>query len=328
MNKLITLIAFVFCFLIIISCQDQSPQESDAGNDTPVQTQNPPSSSETPPANANNTQTSMQTLPAPPEGYTYFNGVLVEKLPSFNQDPNRYNSDNKIYVPGKVFVYGYYYETADGKQLLAQNIVSDSIATSRAWQFVFAEQYNTLTITDFSYTIQDGMGILAKVRPGYNRTTVDINYKMPAGVGDFREIVGFIENEQGVWIYPPRQKLFGVLAMNPQPYIKAPFEIGNQWNWTFMVGAAYSDPRWIEWGGQLINECAYKIIGKKMVETPFGELECFEINAFGLNRLGRTQLTSYFNEEYGFVKMNYLNVDGSKLIMLLKEVRDVEEEEK
>ena len=64
-----------------------------------------------------------------------------------------------------------------------------------------------------------------------------------------------------------------------------------------------------------------------MVDTPFGEVECFEINAFGLNRLGRTQLTSYFNEEYGFVKMNYLNIDGSKLIILLKEVRDAKKKE-
>lgn len=324
MNKWITSIVAIMCFLIVWSCQNNTTQGNDGQDDTTVQTQTPPSGSETPPANTNTPQTSAEVLPTPPEGYTYFNGVFVEEIPSFNQDPNRYNADNKIYLPGKEFVYGYYYETADGKQLLAQNILDDSIPTSKAWQFVFAEQYNTLTITDIILTVQDGMGLLAQVRPGYNRTTVDINYKMPVGLGDFREIVGIIENEQGVWIYPPRQKVFGVLAMNPQPYIKAPYEVGNQWNWTFMVGAAYSDLRWIEWGGQLINECAYKITSKKMVDTPMGEMECFEVNAFGLNRLGRTQLTSYFNEEYGFVKMNYLNVDGSKIIILLKEVRTAE----
>lgn len=322
MNSFQTIIILFISALLVCSCQNPGQEQQDASNNPSIQTPPTVSQPNTPQSsNSNLPQSGITSLPSV-EGYSYFNGVLVEKLPPDNKDPNRYNADNKIYKPGRVFVYGYYYESVNGQRLLAQNIQSDSIPMSRAWQFVFANQVNTLTITDFLYKVEDGMGILGKVRDDYCRTTVQINYSMPVGIGDFKEYSGFIENPEGVWIYPPRQKIFGVLAMNPQPYIKAPFEIGHQWDWTFSVGAAYSDSRWIEWGRTLVTKCRYQIIDKKMIDTPLGQLECFEINSFGENSLGKTQLTAYFHEEYGFVQMNYLNIDGSKMIIVLKEIKE------
>lgn len=323
MKNLSTFFIAIFCGFLIFSCQNTNPGQADAANSSSNQTPTTPTVANNSTPNITSPSDPVTITPLPQvEGYDYFNGVLVEKFPPENQDPNRYNADNKIYKPGRVFIYGYYYESTNGQRLLAQNIVSDSIPASRAWQFVYANQVNTATITDFIYTVEDGMGVLAKVRADYNRTTVKIVYKMPTGLAKVKEFTGFIENPQGVWIYPPRQKLFGILAMNPQPFIKAPYEVGHQWDWSFDTGGAYSDPRWIEWGNTLVNNCRYKIIGKKTVDSPLGQLECFEINSFGENRLGRTQLTSYFNEEYGFVQMNYLNIDGSKVILILKEIKE------
>lgn len=322
MKSLKILLPSIFCLVLLNTCQHN---KSSGNNTSTVQTPSSTPSSDDNPQNSETPPTvnQQQNTISIPEGYNHFNGIPVEKFPRTNTDPNRYNADNNIYKPGRVFVYGYYYETPDGKQLLAQNLDVDTIASSKAWQFIYANQINTQTITEVLFTVQDGLGILGQIRPDYNRTTVEINYNMPDGMGTFKEFMGFIENPLGVWIYPPRQKIFGVLSLNPQPYIKAPYEVGHQWEWGgTMVGSNYSDPRWAEWGNRIITQSKYKIIGKKNIDTPIGSLECFEVNAFGENRLGNSQLTAYFNEQYGFVQMNYLNVDGSKVILLLKEVRE------
>jgi hypothetical protein len=44
-----------------------------------------------------------------------------------------------------------------------------------------------------------------------------------------------------------------------------------------------------------------------------GELSCYKIDSFAESALGKTYLTAYFNETYGFVRLEYINIDESKL---------------
>ncbi|MFP3577738.1 hypothetical protein, partial [Brevibacillus sp. SIMBA_040] len=59
---------------------------------------------------------------------------------------------------------------------------------------------------------------------------------------------------------------------------------------------------------------------KKNISTKLGNLECFIINAKAKSRIGETELLSYFNPVFGFVRLEYKNIDGSKTILELEKV--------
>ena len=123
---------------------------------------------------------------------------------------------------------------------------------------------------------------------------------------------GAIENEANVWIHPPRDKYFKILELNPFPYAKAPYEIGTKWTWNLGIVDHWADERWKVWEGQIENEYDYEITNKRTLKTGIGEIECFVIESNAKSRIGETKLTAYFNTEYGFVKLDYTNIDGSK----------------
>ena len=55
------------------------------------------------------------------------------------------------------------------------------------------------------------------------------------------------------------------------------------------------------------------------LETDMGDLDCFVIESSAESRIGETALTAYFHPEYGFVRLNYTNIDGSKTNLVLTE---------
>ena len=59
----------------------------------------------------------------------------------------------------------------------------------------------------------------------------------------------------------------------------------------------------------------YTITGKTQLVTALGTLDCFITKSTAVNEYGEGHLTSYFNEQYGFVKLEYLNIDNSQLVI-------------
>jgi hypothetical protein len=131
-------------------------------------------------------------------------------------------------------------------------------------------------------------------------------------------ITGLIENKKNIWFHPPREYLFKILQLNPYPYITYPIEIGHSWNWKLQIGGSWGDKRWNQWDGGVVFSYKYSIVGKKTIKTNFGNLDCFVIDSEGVSELGTTKLTSFFNTRYGFVKLDYTNIDNSKLEIVLK----------
>ena len=156
--------------------------------------------------------------------------------------------------------------------------------------------------------------------PEYNQTSISYQFMQNNGEIFTMEVTGAIENEKNVWIHPPRSSFFEILELNPFPYIKEPLKIGNKWNWKLKIGDHWSDKRWLEWKGGIENIYEYEIIDKKNIETKLGILKCFVIKSKAKSRIGETQLLSYFNENYGFVKLDYNNIDGTKTILELEKV--------
>ena len=57
---------------------------------------------------------------------------------------------------------------------------------------------------------------------------------------------------------------------------------------------------------------------KTTVKTTLGTLTCYVVESEAKSALGFTKLVSYYHKEFGFVKLNYTNIDKSRLILELQ----------
>lgn len=194
--------------------------------------------------------------------------------------------DDNIYVEGGVFTYSYEFNQGNGKlnkeELKRIDHVVVEITRSRD------DNYKDLYMS-YSYP--------------------------PEWINVYS---GLVENNEKVWIHPPRQFFFKILELNPFPMIKKPYAIGQKWTNSLTIGEQYGDSRWREWKGNIVNESSYEIMGDTVLDSNLGKLQCYVIEATGESELGETSLTSYFNENYGFVKLDYRNIDGSVIVLELK----------
>lgn len=71
----------------------------------------------------------------------------------------------------------------------------------------------------------------------------------------------------------------------------------------------------MKWEGKIENKYEYEIKEKKNITTKLGNLECFVVYGKAKSRIGETKLISYFNTQFGFVKLEYTNIDGSKTFL-------------
>ena len=127
---------------------------------------------------------------------------------------------------------------------------------------------------------------------------------------------GIVENERNLWMHPNRECLFQILELNPFPYIQYPIKKGKTWKWRLSIGSHWGDERWKTWIGGIVNKYKYKITDTDCeVVTPMGTLSCVKVEAVAKSRIGKTYLTAYYNETYGFVKMGNTNIDGSRLLV-------------
>ncbi len=247
------------------------------------------------------------------------NGVFVEQFPPYNTGDNRYTEDNITYTAGVTFTYNYRFLDREGKEFLHRNLEGAELEANKAWEQVPMANADGSAVHSVQMTVLHGLQGLDLMKPGYNRTVVQYDYLTAEGKTNYSEVTGMVENAKNIWMNPPRSKQFRILELNPAPFVQAPYAVGNKWAWTKMIGSFWSDERWAEWDGNLINTYQYEITDFKTVNTQFGELECYEITAKAQNELGNTAMVALFNPDFGFVEMNYTNIDGSKIVMQLKE---------
>lgn len=241
-------------------------------------------------------------------------GIFVEKFAPEVTDENRYNLDNVIYKVGRTFVYDYVYIDKAGEQFHFEG-------GRDGWNFAPVGTDRYYVVKQVHIKVLNGLQPMIEQIPDYNQTL--LNFTCPPNT-DYT-ISGVVENYKNVWMHPPREALFRILELNPFPFIQAPYEVGHTWDWELDVDNKWGDPRWVTWEGPLTNKYDYKITEKKMVSTAFGELECLVIQSTAKNRLGQSELTANFNVNYGFVNLDFTNIDGSKINMTLSELLTTEE---
>lgn len=246
-------------------------------------------------------------------------GITVEKTDSAKQYDEVYNTNNVIYTVGKKFTYSYFYQNTKGEKFLMKRgkaVLQPKGHTIYDWEFVNIDKTDNETVNHLILIPSLG-NPFGKYFPDYNQTAISYEYFMNNGQSLTIETTGAIENEMNVWIHPPRNNFFKILELNPFPYIKAPYKIGTKWKWKLKIGDQWSDKRWLEWKGEIENIYDYEIKEKKNISTKLGNLECYIVLANAKSRIGETELISYFNPEFGFVKLEYKNIDGTKTILEL-----------
>ena len=247
-------------------------------------------------------------------------GISVEKFDTINVNDNRYNQNNLIYKVGRKFTFSYFYSDTSGQKFLMTRSNLNK-QTMNDWTFEKMEHRNPNSVNEIILTVKSGLSPFFEQLPDYNQTVISYDFKQLNGESwKSSESTGAIENIKNLWMHPPRTDFFKILEINPFPYIKEPLEIGNKWTWKLKIGSFWSDKRWLEWKGPIENNYNYKITDRVMLQTKFGEIECLVISCTAISKLGETKLTSYFNNQFGFVKLDYTNIDCSKTIIVLEKM--------
>jgi len=253
--------------------------------------------------------------------YILEKGIFIETPDPNDDSDTRYSVDNKILKVGKTFVYEYLFIDKKGNRLLCKNSEETGLAKTKAWVYAPENDNHPNTIKEVHMTIMEKLGFVKKFQPKFNKTLVQYKFNMVQGLSTYNEQVGVVENEKNMWMTPPLKKLFSILAPNPYPFIQAPFEVGNKWQWVNEVHRRYGDPRWQYWEENVDATHNYEITGKRKIGTAFGELECWVVDATGTSSIANTSLQAYYHEDYGFVTLNYGNLDGSQMVFRLKSIQ-------
>ena len=122
-----------------------------------------------------------------------------------------------------------------------------------------------------------------------------------------------------IWLHPLKKDFFEILALNPYPFIQLPIEVGNRFHFNLPVHDNWSNPDWKKWYGTLKNNCRYEVVKQRSIRLPFGALAPYAVMSNCENELGDTGLVAYFDDELGFVKLDYRNIDDSWLSLELLE---------
>lgn len=243
--------------------------------------------------------------------------IYIENPSPTDTNPERYTLDNKVYRPGRKFVFDYYIIRAgDTLQITVPKSTPMGSDFQRAWDFMPNQNKHENKIETISITVLPGI-------TNTNQTTLKYEYQylVDPGYFTFSSTSGVIENEMNTWMHPHRDKYFMILELNPFPFIQQPFKAGNTWKWTLQIGDHWKDNRWKIWTGPITNNYEYEIIGKERLKTKVGEMDCWVVQGTATSSIGSTGLIGYYNEDNGFVKLDYINIDKSKVTLEIKEIK-------
>ncbi|MBW7675408.1 hypothetical protein [Chryseobacterium chendengshani] len=120
-------------------------------------------------------------------------------------------------------------------------------------------------------------------------------------------MTGLVQNDQFVFLHPPREKIFAKLEFSPFPLVRFPLEKNKVWKEKITIPEQWSSDL-MKWRGNLEIEFEYKITGR--------EKRNYVIEAKSLNEKIKTSAIFYYNEE-GFSKLIFNNYDKSRMIFEL-----------
>ncbi len=144
-----------------------------------------------------------------------------------------------------------------------------------------------------------------------NKTSVNPNWRS-------QELTGVIENVEKIWTHPFRSNQYNFTQVAPFPQVELPLSIGKIWtdkNISLKDGFGY-------WANMKVIS-TFEVLDKSKITTLYGKFpNSWKIKAVSKFPLGESELTYWFNPEYGFAKMNYINYGGQRLDIEVTGIKD------
>lgn len=192
--------------------------------------------------------------------------------------------------------------------------------------------YYKKTVYLFDYTISqpDGttesgtlyLGCLGKVWAMKSHPQAAVLWTTdPKHLNEELSTTGIYEEEECIWLHPPRQDAFSILEYSPWPHICFPVQENPGWNKEFIPG-----PNWINEkyniGRNTKLSFTYKNKGSVVQRLKFlnKEVTCWQIDAVSVKSEYPSSFSGLFNAEYGFIRMEFRNVDHSLITLELSQV--------
>ncbi|MBA3665814.1 MAG: hypothetical protein H0W61_16655 [Bacteroidetes bacterium] len=264
-------------------------------------------------------------------------GIYCEKPLPKDTATHKYTKDNLSYKLNRVFVFDYYYQDKYGlkKKFIHTDDIS-SMENPLNLARYDSKQGNVIDkvkmeISDdrsfFKHDPNDAQTVCCYTFIQKNGKSSDslAPVKKPGTVapcGD--ESTGIIDNKKNVWIHPPRKNTFKILQFNPFPFYVLDETVSN-WAWNLETGGFYMDPRWIKYTQNIKIHFNYNRMPDETIDTPMGKLTCKVTEGTGTAEVPgenfKTQLKSFYHHDYGFVRLEYTNINSTKLIMQLIEAK-------
>ena len=132
-----------------------------------------------------------------------------------------------------------------------------------------------------------------------------------------QEITGIIENVEKIWTHPFRSNQYNFTQVAPFPQIELPIEIGKKWSDNkISLREGFGD-----WSNIKVKS-EFEVIEKNHIQTEYGEFEnSWKIRAISIFPLGQSELVYWYNADFGFVKLEYINYGNQRLDIEIIEVR-------
>ena len=257
------------------------------------------------------------------------------EIPAVMKDSEAVNPDkagNIIFLAQRVFTYNYTL-SKNGRNYHYAVLQDERAKTDPAYQYVdwlaipvdsIYQNPSVYPITAFQLSVYKG-----NTSPDQTKTKYEyLNNNKRVFLGERSTVT---ESPGRLIVQPAHSHGFIFTWFNPLPMVLLPLFPGKTWTQFFSVRNEDLKKAKIKYesaDGLLHLNMEYKVIGEVNLNTRLGVMFCRKIEASASGALGTTFATFYFNEQWGFVKTEYRNLDGSELIYQLISVNDAEEMQK
>lgn len=255
--------------------------------------------------------------------YTLYSLLLISFLSScktiqydqkaeddYEEPVSEMNSNNLIYKDGTELLYDYYF--LKGNDTLKCQVLGNIPKPESLSRLVSIKDTvnETNIIEQVEIKATGRLFFKAQTEISFNLLSRDKKPMLYA-----QTWTGVVENKFKVWTHPTRMYQFAILEFNPFPEIKFPLQKNMTWVDTIKAYPFANYDEWIKFDKRINCISVYKIKGTTNLKTKLGELKCYVVEGTATTPMSKGYLTTYFNEQYGFVKLDYTNIDGNKLIM-------------
>ena len=243
------------------------------------------------------------------------------------------DSKNKIFIPGRRFTYNYTLTKNGRKYLFA--VVPGEIKKSDGtgaidWAWLPLDSVPADKKIHPIKTIE--LSVYRNKKKGFGALPpeyTEIKYEF-LNEGKrilYGETTTVVERPGDIFLHQPRSYGFVLTEFNPFPQLLFPLDVGKTWSRILTAPYTFFEKAKIKTDSvsEFFNvNCEYKVTGEADISTAIGIVRCKKIEAIGEMIAGSTFATFYFNEQWGFLKLEYRNIDGSQLALQLTGIKDAD----